>query len=644
MSSTIDERMSMTIDSHSPRPTSLPDLAKTAALRRLASALVDRGLHDHAAAAIASSVCDPTTVRRQLSAPGRLRVDGGYLEIVQTEVWSPSVLVFPTNPRALPAFAYEIEGATGRRNPLPPLLGSDDPEAVELLVPSVPSSDLVGALDAQVDYLRRANDLREAVGRVGIREPLLLVPLVIDLAWGDSAHEPKQDTDVDVVDAPAMLAAVDGSSRITAAHAHLSIEPADSLFSYLGNERNLRSKIASVIRLEREREELTLEEAQQCMSLVAPAAIIVGFVPDNPAVDTLLSAINSRLGALHVDPPRAWSAASRLDVQLDAALSALVSGGRLEPSEAEWLSGRMNLQDADDLGFRDSPDIRAAYLFETIGRSDSISGRALRALTARSRITANLRAEIAAEGAIRGYRSQLNDTQAGAARSLLTAIYMMEEVQQSWEIDPYNSTTTVSGFRKAALKEFEEAGRPGPNGRLLLVLAGYWLARMRVVPRQTRGGQDDRRDITAVLSLMAHSKHGILQLLQIVVDGRNGQFPRPVSPTGKLTSTDARLSDEWIRKTWGPNRKEAGPKRPAATPEQKLEEAVVDLRSALQDVKGRLEALREPHLGDGGSLVDTIGLKPDAAEAMIKDVLEIQMRLSVLKHVGDIHSSRDSGM
>ncbi|CAM3733994.1 hypothetical protein [Nocardioides zeicaulis] len=634
----------MTTASPSPRPPYLPDLAKTASLRRLASALVDRGLHEHAATAIASSVCDPTTVRRQLTAPGRLRVEGGYLEVVQTEVWSPSVLVFPTNPRALPAFAYEIEGATGRRNPLPPLLGSADPDAVELLLPGLPSSDLVGALDAQVDYLRRANDLREAVGRVGIREPLLLVPLVIDLKWGESPRRFTDDADVDVIDAPAMLAAVDGSSRITAAHAHLSIQPADSLFSFLGNERSLRSKIASVIRLDHENDELTLEEAQQCMSLVAPAAIIVGFVPDNPAVDTLLAAINSRLGALHVDPPRAWSAASRLDVQLDAALGALVAGGRLEPTEAEWLSGRMTLQDADDLGFRDSPDVRAAYLFETVGRTESLTGRALRALTARSRITTNLRAEIAAEGAIRGYRSQINDTQAQAARSLLTAIYMMEEVQQSWRIDPYKSNFKVSAFRAAALSELEEAGRPGPNGRQLLALAGYWLARMRVVPRQTRGGQEDRRDITAVLSLMAHSAHGVHQLLQIVIDGRRGLFPRQVSATGKVTSTEARLSDEWIRKTWGPSRNEAGSRRPDPTPEQKLDESVADLKSALQEVKSRLEALREPHLGDGGSLVDTIGLKPDVADAMIRDVLEIQMRLSVLKHVGDQHSSRDAAI
>jgi hypothetical protein len=632
----------MTTTTPSPRPLHLPDLAKTVSLRRLASALVDRGLHQHAATAIASSVCDPTTVRRQLSAPGRLRVEGGYLEVVQTEVWSPSILVFPTNPRALPAFAYEIEGATGRRTPLPPLVGAEDPDAVELLLPGVPSADLVGALDAQVDYLKRANDLREAVGRVGIREPLLLVPLVIDLQWGDSIHRLKDDADVDVIDAPAMLAAIDGSSRITAAHAHLSIQPADSLFNFLGNERNLRSKIASVIRLEQEHEELTPEEAQQCMSLVAPAAIIVGFVPDNPGVDTLLAAINSRLGALHVDPPRPWSAASRLDVQLDTALGALVAGGRLDPTEAEWLSGRMTPQDADDLGFRDSPDVRAAYLFETIGRTESLTGRALRALTARSRITTNLRAEIAAEGAIRGYRSQVNDTQAQAARSLLTAIYMMEEVQQSWRIDPYNSTFKVSEFRAAALKELEETGRPGPKGRLLLALAGYWLARMRVVPRQTRGGQTDRRDITAVLSLMAHSAHGIHQLMQIVVDGRHGRFPRPVSATGKVTSADAILCFLCIRTNWGPSRHESGPKRPDATPEQKLEEAIADMKSALQEVKSRLEALREPRLGDDESLVDTIGLKPDDADAMIRDVLAIQMRLSVLKHVGEQHSSRDA--
>jgi hypothetical protein len=618
------------------RVAALPDLPKMVAVNRLATSLDDRGLHSHAAAAIAVSVCDPTTVRRQLAAPGRLRVDGGYLEVVQTEIWTPAVLAYPTNPRALPAFAYEIEGETGRRTPLPPLEGSADPEAVEVVVPGVRSADLVGALDAQVEYLRRANDLRETVGQLGIREPLLLVPLIIDL------RSEGANNDVDSAESPAMLAAVDGSSRITAAHAHLGIDPGESLFEYLGRDRALRQKIGTFLKLTHRTGGLTDEELAQCMSLVAPATIIVGFVPDDPESDTLLAAINSRLGALHVDPPKAWSAASRLDVQLDVALHALVGGGHLDPDEAEWLSGRITVDEATGLGFREHPDIRAGYLFETIGHSDSVSGKALRALTARSRITANLRAEIAAEGAIRGYRSQVSDTQAQAARSLLTAIYMMDEVQGSWTVDPYGEPESAQSIRDEAWKELRDLGGPGPTARLLLVLAAYWLARMRVVPRQTRGGQDDRRDITTVLSLMAKDKRGIRQFIQIIQDGRKGRFPRQVGRTGKMLATSERLTDTWIRETWSTGKGSAG-KRPAATPEAQLNEAAGEVRTTITELKTRIEALKEPKIGDGGPLVDTNGLDTELVTAMLADLVEVQMRLSVLKHIGETHAASFAG-
>ena len=520
------------------RATSLPGLAKSVAVRRLHSALLERGLHDHAAESIAYAVCDPTTVRQQLTAPGRLRVDGGYLEVVQTEVWTPAVMAFPTNPRALPAFAYEIEGETGRRNPLPALIGADDTDALELHVPGVRSADLLGALDAQVEYLRRANDLREGVGELGIREPLLLVPLVIDLGWGDSDRVTAETmNDVDGLSTPAILGTVDGSSRITAAHFHLGINPTETLFEYLGNSREMRQKVLQTLKLTARADNLSKEELARCLSLVAPAAVIVGFVPDDPGTDTLLAAINSRLGALHVDPPKAWSASSRLDIQLDAVLESLVSAERLDPDEAIWLSGRMTVEEAKELNFRRHADVRAAYLLKVIGDYDSTSARALRALTARSRVTPKLRAEIAAEGAIRSYRSEVNDVQAAAARSLLTAIYLMEDVQKfSWDVKPYGLGKNAHKITADAWDELSILGGPGKTAVALLVHSAYWLARMRVVPRQTRGGQADRRDITTVLALMVRDKRGIRQLTQIIEDGPEGSAPA----AGRRKGQDAR--------------------------------------------------------------------------------------------------------
>ena len=77
---------------------------------------------------------------------------------------------------------------------------------------------------------------------------------------------------------------------------------------------------------------------------------------------------------------------------------------------------------------------------------------------------------------------------------------------------------------------------------------------MRVVTRQTRGGQDDRRDITTVLALMVRDKRGIRQFIQIIEDGRKGRHPRRVAAKGKMFATEVRVNDEWIRKTWASDR------------------------------------------------------------------------------------------
>ncbi len=614
----------------------LPTLAKSSAVRRLVDSLEERGLHTHAATAIASAVCDPTSVRRQLTAPGRLRVDGGFLEVVQTEVWVPGVLAYPTNPRALPAFTYPIESQEGRRHPLPGLAPSPDADAVELLVPPLPSSTLIGAIDAQVQYLRRANDLRESVALLGIREPLLLIPLVIDLDWGDREQDGSRSvTDIDVLSAPAFLAAVDGSSRVTAAHFHLGIEPAETLHKFLGDERALRQKISNLVAKSKAEEDLTDEERARLQSLIAPASIIVGFIPDDPERDTLLKAINSRLGALHVDPPRPWSAASRLDVQLDVALDALVEAGRLDPIEAEWLAGRLTVEEIEELGFRDHPDVRAAYLLQQVGRTDSVTGKALRTLTARSRISVNLRADIAAEGALRSFRAGLNDTQAQAARSLLSAIYMMDEIQAPWSIDPTVSPGSVAEVRDRALKELRTQGKPSREIRVLLVQAGYWLARKRIVPRQTRGGQEDRRDITTILSLMANSEHGVRQLIQIIKDGRADLVPRRVTATGKLNLPARKVTDAWLRETWADG--VTNSKLPELSPEAELNEAAGKVRTAITDLKEKVEALKNARVDAGPPLVETEGLEPTLAQAMLVDLFHIQTRLAILKHVGEVH-------
>ncbi|MEV6961340.1 hypothetical protein AB0M97_19495 [Streptomyces sp. NPDC051207] len=86
-----------------PEPYVLPRLA---AVDNLATALFGRGLSEEAAEALAGAAVQPEDMRRKLTDVNKLRVQGGTLHIVETRLWSASVLPHPANPR---------EGASSQR-------------------------------------------------------------------------------------------------------------------------------------------------------------------------------------------------------------------------------------------------------------------------------------------------------------------------------------------------------------------------------------------------------------------------------------------------------------------------------------------------------------------------------------------------
>jgi hypothetical protein len=614
----------------------LPELARMTSVRRLSEALQSRGHHEHSAAAIALAVCDPAAARRQLDEPGRLRVDGGHLQVIQTDVWTPALIPYPVNPRASTTFAYPAEGRLDRRAPLPELIPATDDDACELVIPPMPSADLIGALDAQTEYLRQTNDLQESVGQLGIREPLLLLPLVI------AGHGTEHERDM------AVLATVDGSSRLTAAYAHLFLEPSEVLLRLATNERALRQRVASVLGLlTRPLDALSEEELATLRVVSSPATIVVGFVADDSRNGSLAEAIFSRLGILHVDPPRQWSGSSRLDVQLDAALRALEVAGRVDPEEAAWLGSRLDAAETEQAGFRPFPDVRAACLLAHIGGKDSVTSEALRALTSMSRIMPQLRAELAAEGAMRSFRSGLSDTQVTSTRAVLAAIYQMEELKGAWSVDPRVSPGPIVRIRKMALSELELIGSPGPITRQILLLASYWLAKYRIVARQTRGGQKDRRDITTVLSIMANSEHGVRQLTAVIQDGRAGRKPARVDASGvKVMGADGEpvsLDGEWIRETWRleTDEPEAGQEVPGLSPEAELAQRQSSLTLSIKAAVESLEMLNDPQSADELPLVETLGLSTSYVNSVLLDLNKMQERLLLLRMLGSRRNPDD---
>lgn len=608
----------------------LPELAKMPSVRRLRDALKARGHHEHSASAIALAVCDPAAARRQLDEPGRLRVVGGHLEVIQTDVWTPALIPYPVNPRASTSFVFPVEAKAERRAPLPDLVPSDDPSACELVIPEMATSRLIGALDAQTELLRSTNDLSESVGLLGVREPLLLLPLVV--ANPEATHNEQT----------AVLSTVDGSSRLTAALKHLDLTPADVLLHLARDERRLRQKIGAVLALrERPQGALADEEFSELRALASPATIIVGFVADEPTA-TLAEAISSRLGALHVDPPRPWSDSSRLDVQLDVALNALEIAGQIDADENAWLGGRMSPDDATRAGLQASPDVRASCLKQFLTRPDSSVSKALRNLTSKSRITPRMRAELAAEGAIRSFRSELTEAQMSSARALLTAVYQMDEVKSPHPLSPRikGPEDRASGTVRDAIDELRTYGGPGPLVRQLLLLASYWLAKHRVVGRQTRGGQSDRRDITTVLSLMMSTEQGVRQLIAIIEDGRKGLHPRQVDAAGRVVLSEAGepllLDGPWIRKTWAlgaENDEIEEADAPPLSPEATLEQRQSALRLSLRGVSEALAKLNDAVDSSGLPLVEDLGLPPKITSTLLEELSSIQEQLLLFRAI-----------
>src|SRR5262245_54814664 len=78
---------------------SLQRLAKTSASRTLESRLIDMGLTQAMATAIARAVVDPADARRRLDRLTPIRVPGGIIYALETTVWATAVAPYARNNR-----------------------------------------------------------------------------------------------------------------------------------------------------------------------------------------------------------------------------------------------------------------------------------------------------------------------------------------------------------------------------------------------------------------------------------------------------------------------------------------------------------------------------------------------------------------
>ena len=625
----------------------MPELAKAPAVQRLVTTLTGRGVHGHTARAIAYAACDPSAVRRQLEAPAEIRVSGGALLVVHAQVWVPAVLPWPENPRLLPGLTYAVENRSERRRPLPPARPGPDPESPELVMEPVSTAQLVGYLDAQLTYLRNHNDLSESVGNHGILSELLLVPLALESSYerNEYALDLLDDEDDDDPgehddDLQTVLTAVDGNSRLAGAYRHLRLDPGDVITKLINNPRALRQRIGTVLAFADD-DHLTVDEAAALRSLTAPAAIVVGFRKDDPALN-LDRALQSRLGAIHVAPAKQWSATSQYDLLLNATLDARMSDFETWADSnsftgtqyRNWLAGNLSAEDAQSAGLDPEPDVRAAALRWWLRDRHADISRAIRRLDVVRQVSVDVRMNIAAEGALRSFRSELKtDTEADNARRVLAALWRVDDLNGDWDVDDVEGLQRLSYLTGRATGEIASTGRPGETGRLLMVVAFYWMARLRLVPLQTRGGQKDRRKVGEVVKLMCRSEHGMRQIARIIADARDGETPVRVDPDGDAIVGDdgdeLPFTDTWMRETWTTKNLKPDP----LSPEKDLENRENLLLEAIDNVAHVLTGLRDPAAGDGSALVDAAGMQIANADLALKELAAISETITEYRFI-----------
>jgi hypothetical protein len=483
------------------------------------------------------------------------------------------------------------------------------------------AEELLGVLNAEATYLESTNPLAGSIASDGVREPLLVVPLTV-------RHE---NDDVDRT----ILVTADGSSRIAAAHKLLGLSPEAVVYELASNRRALRQLVARVVALSATSslEDLSSEDVARIRAVEVPAAVVVGFVPDRTDTGDLALAINAKVAALHVGPPKQWSPAAKLDAQIDAALLAMTDAPGLEPAKLAWLAGYLTPDEADEAGFSREPDVRAAALLRVfVGRRYARRiNQALRDLSLPQPGPA-VRAELAAEAALRSVRSVAPTSSVDASRNLLKAAFALDTLRSvTWNVDEEASPDQLL---EAALEELD-MGAPGEAACQLAAMGLFWIATQQIARRTTRGGDPDRRDITTVLELMINSTHGMRVLHRVVVDCREGRQPRAVSARGtRLISANTaakRLVDEtWLRKTFAAGERFSEGRR--ASPESELLVRRTRVSDAVGSLTEAVDSLREPQ-GAGGPLVMREGLPAEFVGGVLESLGNVQAALMHYRYI-----------
>lgn len=613
-----------------PRPAQLiqiPALAQ--ASRRAAERLQDQfNLSPEAAEAFAAAVVDPAEVRKAAENPEQLYVPGGTLYGLRTRVWARRVMPDPRNPRVGPARLHPVAVQPGstedaRFRPIPD--PDPDPDGrPELRLTIKNREHLSWASAIAKKFILNDNDWRLSIRNQGVMTEVWLSAVML-------IHE---DSSLPVT----VPVTSEGSSRLIACHDILDIRSAD--VPYSRDDRALRSIIRTLNDAVASGPSVEEAEALRCETI--PGLLLVGFEPHPNSTATFATAVRSLVALRHVDYPKPWNEAAKLESIADAVLEGLGGEGLITEKEELWLAGGLTAEEAVAAGFSTDPAVRAARIVRLLTDADPVVHQAIRvAITGQStkqRITNKFKLQVAAALIMRSVVATPHGGRAADVHSVLGVGFSDALASSPWEATYRSSDELVAG----ALKEVEKGDENGPDSLELAARGAYALITSRHLLGDlgTGRGQPDRRNPGLVIDRMRTSFRGVHQLAQAIEDQGAGRKIRAVADDGsRIWSDDGGdqvVSDNWLRSTFPPPGRPVAPAAPETAHERLLGglstfgDAMNELTAAF-DLLSRIDGL------GGRALIDSEGIDPHDADAWWSELMRVAQQLPVWKAV---HAAR----
>jgi len=619
-------------------------LPTRAARRKLEERLL-RLMDPEFAAAISRVVVDPEKARQQIQAPTEHRLQGGTLLTINVDVFSCGVLPFPANPRTAGTRRHAVAGDPGANTPAPAEVrpvttdGQANPPAIEIAVQDAAALARLASVNAQAILV--ANNLVDSISHQGIHEHVFGVVARIVLDDGTST---------------CVLVTADGSSRITAAHRILDLEPTQALYPLAeelteGNTTQFERYVTGVLRetdqidgaVERTRSISVLEARQR--ALITPMTVVIGWHPHGEEPADLLALVRSKMGFTHVSGVKPWEMSSQNDAMADSVIDTLARESRIDSAQHRWLHGRMTPEEAARHNLPHLSDewfvaVCAVVLAE--GHKRAVN-RGIRQMLPTGKRPYSDRVSVAVEIALRRIRSVCGPDELSRARVTLSDTIHGSAFTQPEQIDGRRRNRrlanilgegeTLEELLDMALAELDLTENLAR--RRISLLALWWLATTGLLVRVDGRSEKNPARPGQILTAMASSRHGLHILHQTTVDSRAGRIPRLVDADGgivcdadgaEILLTVGLLREMFAERTLSSSRSEeiSAALLPADRMRELTDRAVQQLRDADALLDEALTIIGD----DGEPLFERFGLELDLLEKALGDTRRIEERLT----------------